>query len=78
MSALNDNEKIVRVMRHRARMIADMIIEENTDFRGDLLDEVARCLYDSSQGYTGKIFKIAADKYGMNPSIYSARLKCND
>ena len=69
-----DKEEIVRVMKHRARMIADMVLEENTDYRGDLLDEVARCLYDSAQGYTGKVFKVAADKYGMNPPLYAARL----
>ena len=69
------SEEALAAMRKRARKIADLVMQENTDYRGNLLNEVSQCLYRDAQGYTGAVFKNAADNYGMELALFSLSIE---
>ena len=51
-------------MKDKAKQIADIIIDTNTNDRGQLLRDIATELYTRSQGFTASLFKEIAETYG--------------
>lgn len=49
----------------RAEKIARLVIETNTDTRGEVLLEVAGILRNNGQGFTASVFQFAAVRYGF-------------
>ncbi len=49
-----------------AELISKIIIDTETENRGDLLEEVSKELVVNTQFHTGKLFHIIAERYGIN------------
>ena len=49
----------------KAKKIADLILKEPVETRGNLFQDIGVELNKSSQGYTGKLFLVLARQYGI-------------
>ena len=58
-----------KVIKAKAEEIAKIISEVNTDYRGNLLLEIAENLSKESQGFTSSLFHAMSQQYGINPKV---------
>ena len=52
----------------KAKEMAQIILDVNTDFRGNLFEEVSEELMRQSQGFTSSVMNMAANIYGIAPN----------
>jgi len=59
-------------MKSDVQKITDLIINTDTDHRGDLLFNVSKLLKDHTQYHTANIIKSAALEYGVSGAVVEA------